>query len=504
MLLNEIYQWARIQPTKPALIHNDTVWDYADFAKAIAMARKLLQKENLPERITVIILASNLYASWPILIALRSLGVNTAVVPSIEVAQALQLTDVARIVTTELGHEFFKLHKHSLPGIGVSSVPNLVQAEIHAAAMPESPALNAAPGAHILYTSGTTGAYKKVKIDASTEAEQNFIRERILSINSGTICQGNNMQPWTGIGFKTPRAVWNAGGTMVFNQVTDRSQSVFDPIRFFRHNVNLASLIPWQLRDLLQSTHGSEKRDDFRLYIAGGLLPFALAHDAIGKLTNHLKAYYSARELGAPAMVSAPDHSDALSWLVPTFGRCIQIVDETGKLCPTGQQGELRIRCEDADCKAYLDDEETTARVFRDGFFYPGDMAVSRDDGAIRILGRLSDVINIKGEKLAVGPIEQLLCQRLSVDEVCLFTNLNDEGEEELIIALQSEKRPPRDRLDQVKKQFPNFDRVRFACLREFPRTDPGTGKVRRPELKALILSGKDEAQSITDLVTGT
>jgi len=104
------------------------------------------------------------------------------------------------------------------------------------------------------------------------------------------------------------------------------------------------------------------------------------------------------------------------------------------------------------------------------------------------------------GEKFAVGPIEQLICQYLAVDEACLFTNLNDLGQEEVIIAIQSQTRPPADQLNRIKQHFSSFDRIRFAFLQEFPRTDTMTRKVRRRELKALILSGKDEAESRTGL----
>jgi len=244
MLLNKIYQWARLKPRKPALIYNDTVWDYADFAKSIAMARNALQKDELPQGATVVILARNLFTSWPIIIALRSLGLTTLAVPSLAVAETLQIRNLSRIVTTQLSYGFFKLGKHSLSGINVTILPNFVQAEIHAADMPESPDQKVVPGAHILYTSGTTGAYKKLKIDTATEEEQNFIRARALSINSGTICQSNDVQPWTSVGFRTPCAVWNAGGCVVFNQSTDETQNVFDPIRFFRHHVNLSTIIP--------------------------------------------------------------------------------------------------------------------------------------------------------------------------------------------------------------------------------------------------------------------
>ena len=51
------------------------------------------------------------------------------------------------------------------------------------------------------------------------------------------------------------------------------------------------------------------------------------------------------------------------------------------------------------DCKCYLDDDEATGKMFRDGCFCPGDMAVRRADGRVRILGRTADVLNIRGRR---------------------------------------------------------------------------------------------------------
>ena len=200
-----------------------------------------------------------------------------------------------------------------------------------------------------------------------------------------------------------------------------------------------------------------------------------------------------------PALMLRFENLDSLYWLTPVNERVIQVVDENGNQCSAGQQGELRILIEDTDCKCYLDDEQATAKMFRDGFFYPGDMAIKRADGQVRILGRVSDVINVQGAKVAVGPIEESICRFLNVDEVCLFTHLNDAGQDELIIAMQSDSKPPAERLDHIARKYPYFESFRFAIFRELPRTDTGTRKVRRAALKARILAESTNALPLSE-----
>ena len=487
MLLNRIYQWARIQPRKPALIYDDVILDYAYFARSIETTRKFLKPKNFAQGTTAVILATNAFDAWRLIIGLRSIGLNTIVVSSIDAAQALQIRDVSRIVVTELAYQFHRLGEQSLPGSTITVVPRVVDANIHTADIPENVDDNHANGGHILYTSGTTGTNKKLKVDGANEDKQNRTKGHAYSIDEGTIYQGSNFAPWTQIGFRMAYAVWNAGGCVVFYQPAGEDYGVF-----FRHGVNLSIIIPQQLRDLLQSVGISDRHhNECRLYITAGFLSATLAENAIRKLTNNLYVSYGSTELCAPAMVSRFEGISSLHWLAPVGGRVIQIVDQVGNQCPVGQEGELRILCEDTDCKSYLDDDQTSAKFFRNGFLYPGDMAISRADGRIRILGRVSDVINVKGAKYAVGPIEQTICHFLQVDEVCLFANLNDQGQEELIVAIQSETRPSAEKLEHVRKSYPGFDLTRFAVLSEFPRTEE-TRKVRRAELKALILAGRN------------
>src|SRR5262249_7754736 len=173
-----------------------------------------------------------------------------------------------------------------------------------------------------------------------------------------------------------------------------------------------------------------------------------------------------------------------MHWLSPGDGRTVQIVDERGNEC---LEGELRIPLTDIDCTSYLDDQEASAKVFRNGFFYPGDMAVRRADGRIRIRGRVDEVLNVQGRKHAVAPIEHAIQHQLGVDEVCVFSGLNAAGNEELAVAIQSARQLSRPELEGVARWFASFERVRFMVLNEFPRTDTGTRKTRRSMLKKLV-----------------
>lgn len=207
---------------------------------------------------------------------------------------------------------------------------------------------------------------------------------------------------------------------------------------------------------------------------------------AIDQLRAEVFIEYSSTELSTPPLMSLVRNEDDVEWLSPQTGRDISIVNDEFVSTAPNEEGFLRVALNNLDFDSYYD-EIGSKSGFIDGYFYPGDMAVKRADGRIRILGRVEDVINLRGEKVAVAPIEQNVQRYLGVDEVCLFGHLNDAGEEELIVAIQSPSAPPQGKLDDIRKEFRAFERVSFHVLNNFPRTDTGTGKVRRVVLKNLL-----------------
>jgi acyl-coenzyme A synthetase/AMP-(fatty) acid ligase len=123
-------------------------------------------------------------------------------------------------------------------------------------------------------------------------------------------------------------------------------------------------------------------------------------------------------------------------------------------------------------------------------------VAVRRADGRIRVLGRTADVINVKGVKYALAPIEQRLQQNLGVEDVCLFTGLSEGGVEELVVAVQSERDLDALEVERALGASDLFENIRVETFREFPRTTAGLAKVRRSELRRLAFERATHAKS--------
>jgi len=477
MIMERIEAWAHAQPSRTAVVHNDQALTYREFASAIRAARRFLAAEAPPPGSVAIVLAQDLLTAWLLTMGARAVGLTTVAVLSMDTAALLALRDVACVLVAE--------SERQLVQNGPSTNARLIVVPSRSLAPtpeePPAPKDGRPLGDYILYTSGTTGAYKKLRFEGGLEDARNEARARVSAFTPATVFHALDFGLWTGLGFKTPSAVWSAGGCVVIDQTADRFAN------FFRHGVTNVQTLPETLRALAAAhPHRTAPADDSLVLRTGGAsTPVALAELARARLSRRLVVAFSATEVAAVVMRSEFKSVDDLYWLAPTPGREVQVVDEEGAPLPPGGQGELRIRLIDLDSHGYLDDEEATARAFRGGFFHPGDLAVMREDGRVRVLGRIADVINIGGRKRPVAPIEQTLQQSLGVDEVCLFLGMTASGVEELVVAVRSSG--PIEKADIERRLGPSniFERVRIEVFEDFPRTD--TGKTRRIDLRRMV-----------------
>jgi acyl-coenzyme A synthetase/AMP-(fatty) acid ligase len=228
---------------------------------------------------------------------------------------------------------------------------------------------------------------------------------------------------------------------------------------------------------------------DFDLVVSAGFISRALAEKLLKRVTRNLTNAYGSTEVNMTVLTSEVTDLDELHWLSDSKRRELEIVDEEGNPCPVDVEGQLRVHLQEADCESYLDDPEATRKAFREGYFYPGDMAVRRSDGRIRILGRSADVINWRGQKLSVAPIEEKIGDILEVGAVCVFSGINARGSTEVVIAIEAERWPEKSKLDHIGREFSQFDNVQFAVIYPFPRTRTGTSKLDRIALRRLVFS---------------
>lgn len=485
MITERIYEWARSQPAAPAIISNGHTLSYADFARAIEAARQFFERQNLPAGGTAVILPNTLEDAWVFVMALRLQGLTTACVEFIQQAEALALSDVACVIVTDVNQQLPKLSGTLLESAQLIVVPSVIFSNIQADVPPPHPEQTAPFGGHVLFTSGTTGTYKKLYLRGDQEDRRNavVVQASVYPLTRDTIYHVANFALWTGVGSKMPPAVWHAGGCVVM----DTRRDAFN--NFLHHNINLSIITPSMLKDIVASSPAiGSKYNNCELLIAGGFLPIELAKEAARRVTARVGIAYGSTELSLAVLVSRRGVDEDMYWLEPVpADRIIRVVDENGNECPTGTEGELWIQLMDIDCWSYIDDKYASAKMFRDGFFVPGDLAVKRPNGHVRILGRTADVLNIGGLKVAVAPVEMAVQRKLQVADVCLFSGQNDAGEEELVVVVQSDKTLPGSTLEQLAREFPSFKRVRFEFFKEFPRTSTGMNKVQRSVLRRMV-----------------
>jgi len=89
-------------------------------------------------------------------------------------------------------------------------------------------------------------------------------------------------------------------------------------------------------------------------------------------------------------------------------GREIAVIDEAGRPLPPGVRGELVIRGAGL-MSGYDDDPQATAEVFRGGWLHTGDLAAMDEQGYVRLVGRLKDMIRRSGENVSAREVEETL-----------------------------------------------------------------------------------------------
>ena len=89
---------------------------------------------------------------------------------------------------------------------------------------------------------------------------------------------------------------------------------------------------------------------------------------------------------------------------------------ETGKILPPGERGELEIKAPSRMVE-YLDNPAATEEAFtEDGFFITGDLGYTREDGSWVFLSRLGDAIRLSGFLVSPAEIEDYIEQNPMVE----------------------------------------------------------------------------------------
>lgn len=216
--------------------------------------------------------------------------------------------------------------------------------------------------------------------------------------------------------------------------------------------------------------------------------PPPLIERARPRLCAHLITGYGSTETGRCA--SAPAHRiahipRAVGYVAP--GARVEVVDEADRPLPAGAEGIIRIASE-YGIDRYIDDPVELAKVFRGGWFYPGDFGAITTDNVLIINGRTNDVLNAGGGKIAAENVEAALMAFPGVNEAAVFMATSKRGVEEVWAGIVCGEKIEVERLRMhCQSRVPDvFVPAHIIVLDALPLGP--TGKVDRPRLKQMLL----------------
>ena len=157
----------------------------------------------------------------------------------------------------------------------------------------------------------------------------------------------------------------------------------------------------------------------------------------------------------------------------------IAVLDEGGVLLPSGTAGEVSIRGANV-IDGYENNPEANALSFTNGWFRTGDLGTLDGDGYLRLLGRIKELINRGGEKIAPREIDEALESHPAVKEAVSFGVPHPTwGEEVAAAVVLSVPVPEKDLIAHCRRLLADFKvPKRVYIVESIPRTP--TGKVQR------------------------
>lgn len=177
----------------------------------------------------------------------------------------------------------------------------------------------------------------------------------------------------------------------------------------------------------------------------------------------------------------------------PSPGYDIDLLDEDGRSCETGQEGQLVVRTDRRSpaglFHGYHRDPDLTRRVWRDGIYRTGDMAWRDEDGYYWFVGRSDDVIKSSGYRIGPFEVESALQEHPSVLE-CAVTGVPDPERGAVVkatIVLAAGYAPSETLKRELQEHVKNVTApYKYPRLIEFVTELPKTisGKIRRVAIR--------------------
>ncbi|HBP1859061.1 TPA: AMP-binding protein [Pseudomonas aeruginosa] len=228
--------------------------------------------------------------------------------------------------------------------------------------------------------------------------------------------------------------------------------------------------------------------------MAGATCPIEVMRRVIGDMPMaEVQIAYGMTETSPVSLQTGPD--DGLELRVTTVGRTqprleSKIVDQTGRVVPRGEIGELCTRGYSVMLGYWNDPQATAEAIDPARWMHTGDLAVMDDDGYVRIVGRSKDMIIRGGENIYPRELEEFFFTHPAVADVQVIGIPDERYGEEIVawIKLHPGHHADDEQLRAFcKARIAHFKIPRhFRFVDEFPMTV--TGKIQKFRMREISI----------------
>jgi len=159
--------------------------------------------------------------------------------------------------------------------------------------------------------------------------------------------------------------------------------------------------------------------------MAGAPCPVDVMNRVISDMNmKHILIGYGQTEVSPINHLTLPE--DPIEKRVETVGRAvpwieIKLVDPDGRVVPIGEKGEVCTRGYSVMLGYWDDEEQTRDTIDEARWLHSGDLGIMDEDGYLRIVGRIKDMIIRGGENIYPREVEEFLYTHPAIKEVQVF-----------------------------------------------------------------------------------
>ena len=347
--------------------------------------------------------------------------------------------------------------------------------------------------AAIIYTSGTTGNPKGV-----------MCPHRLFSLNGEAFAQWFKLTPEDRLFTLLPLYHVNALNTSTMGSLARGASLIlldgFNPETFWldiaRYKATIFNYLGSMLPVLMKRPITPEERNHHLRLAIGAQADPDLIETYEKRWGVVLIELYGMTEIGGT--VNPLDRRKKGSCGVPFYEKTVKIVDDKGEELPPYQVGEI-IMTSQGSSTGYWQNPEETAKTYRDGWVYSGDLGYMDEEGYLFFAGRKKDIVRRSGENISAMEVENAVMSHPGVMIAAVLPvpdPIRDEEVKVYVVLKQGETPesvPPEDIIRWCEEKLAKFKVPRYIEYRDsLPRTE--TQKIA----KAVLKSEK------TDLTAGT